>query len=589
MKVQFKPFTPYVLLLVLVTGAYFFFKKPAINRPTASAAYMYKKGAEFVYANRWDSAEYYCRRAAIQVSPQDSTLIYPKSLSYLIGIYHRLDKREKVLTASKELHKWAVQNKNDTFLLQSYKKFATYYYMGNNLPKALSYIDRARAVIEARKDTYRLIDSNLSKGILYQEMGRLNEAEFFTDAGIRLAEQSRYKNSLYNLHTTQANIYLDKKQFEQAYHTYYFKVLKAPSLLYKDKVSDYNNLTNICAKWGRYKLAEAYLDSAKQEHILIDDDLRIERHQRALSLYTDTKQFDKLKKELESYRADLDSLYQYRTDEANKTTKSDLANERQIYALKAAQLENEYQLKQYQTYVLLACVLLLFIGALIFFYVRNQRILREQGRINLEQRLLRSQMNPHFMFNVLGGLQSLVRSGNTSDALQYLKHFSHLLRQNLELSRNNLVSLHDEIETLNHYLALQQMRFGARFSYHIQTDSAADTDEIQLPPMIIQPFVENAIEHGFRQIDYPGHIDVRIRQNTDASIRIEVEDNGSGLSKTTTIDTQKSSLATQITKERLAWLYHQSGHQPSVSIVNKATQQPGVLVTIDLPANTVPV
>src|SRR5690606_16133548 len=153
---------------------------------------------------------------------------------------------------------------------------------------------------------------------------------------------------------------------------------------------------------------------------------------------------------------------------------------------------------------------------------RKQRKLRAEAErerlqryaIELEQRLLRTQMEPHFIFNTLGGLQSYIRLDEKEKALKYLKNFSRLLRNSLELSRENLVPLAEELETLEYYLALQRMRYEEKFDYHIDYHDI-NQEELRdwfIPPMLIQPFVENAIVHGVEGLQGKGQITVVVSE-----------------------------------------------------------------------------
>lgn len=115
-------------------------------------------------------------------------------------------------------------------------------------------------------------------------------------------------------------------------------------------------------------------------------------------------------------------------------------------------------------------------------------------------------MEPHFIFNTLSALQSFVRLDKKEEAIKYLNQFSRLLRSSLELSRENLVPLGEEMEALNNYLSLQQMRFEDAFTYKVIRPEGEDTCAIMVLPMLVQPYVENAILHGIDLSDGSAHI-----------------------------------------------------------------------------------
>ena len=141
---------------------------------------------------------------------------------------------------------------------------------------------------------------------------------------------------------------------------------------------------------------------------------------------------------------------------------------------------------------------------------------------------LRAQMNPHFIFNALNSVQQYILQGNTIEANRYLSKFSKLQRDVLNNSDQNFISLENELEVLNLYLELEQLRFEGNFTYQLNIDAAIDTDEIKIPPMIIQPFVENSIWHGLmpKQGERWVHIDFAL--NSDDLLVCTVTDNGIG-------------------------------------------------------------
>ncbi|WP_338790039.1 7TM diverse intracellular signaling domain-containing protein [Bernardetia sp. MNP-M8] len=175
----------------------------------------------------------------------------------------------------------------------------------------------------------------------------------------------------------------------------------------------------------------------------------------------------------------------------------------------------------------------------------------QQGyeKVILEQKLLRTQMEPHFIFNTLSTLQSLIRFQEPQKAIDYLNLFSRLLRSNLELSRKEMISLEDEVETIHNYLSLQQARFKDYFTYQIQVPHELEVDALFIPPMLIQPFVENSILHGFDG-EREWNIEIKITELVATKqLQIEIIDNGVGIH--TTPKKKHKSLSGEIAKERL--------------------------------------
>ncbi|MBN2172590.1 MAG: histidine kinase [Bacteroidales bacterium] len=202
-----------------------------------------------------------------------------------------------------------------------------------------------------------------------------------------------------------------------------------------------------------------------------------------------------------------------------------------------------------------AIEILLLISAIIFVIKYREKKIREQNRfLVLEQKLLRSQMNPHFIFNSLSSIQSFIFENNAIEAGSYLSRFAELIRSILYNSREEFIRLEKEIQTLTNYLDLQKLRYDNKFDYEIDVDPKLDVESISIPPMLAQPFIENAIEHGIKYLDEKGFINISFTLFDDAILFI-IEDNGIGLKASKKINSSKAkehqSLATIISRERI--------------------------------------
>lgn len=208
-------------------------------------------------------------------------------------------------------------------------------------------------------------------------------------------------------------------------------------------------------------------------------------------------------------------------------------------------------------------------GALIFFIfkLRENRIkakaLEEQKKlqmekeiVELEQKALRLQMNPHFIFNALNSIQSQIGTDNEQAARYYLAKFSRLMRQILDNSRNVTISLEEEVNTLENYLLIEKFCNGDRFDYTIEVDNSIEKDYVKIPPMLLQPFVENAIKHGLKFVEGKrGFITVHFSER-NGILECSVTDNGIGRKKAeemikTGKESYHKSTALIVTQERL--------------------------------------
>ena len=226
------------------------------------------------------------------------------------------------------------------------------------------------------------------------------------------------------------------------------------------------------------------------------------------------------------------------------------------------------------------------LAIMVFLY--TQRIksykLREK-HMQLEQKMLRSQMNPHFVFNALIAIQSFILKNNPREAGRYLSKFAKLMRLFLQNTRHEYIPLSNELETLVFYMELQQLRFSDSFEFKINIIDEIDPEQVQIPPMMAQPFIENAIEHGFKGIGYKGLIEIDYSFIGD-SLLISIKDNGKGIDKALKESDSKKhdSLATTITQERLTIFSGKSSiytlHITDLSKLDKKLNGTEVLINV---------
>ncbi|WP_316833513.1 sensor histidine kinase [Pedobacter nutrimenti] len=251
--------------------------------------------------------------------------------------------------------------------------------------------------------------------------------------------------------------------------------------------------------------------------------------------------------------------------------------DRSIHTLNESIKINQLQLQQNRLWLVVAVLSVVLLGVtLLFLYYnfRQRRARQEKEKVLLHQQLLRTQMEPHFIFNTLSAVQSFVRLDKKDKAIKYLNRFSRLLRNSLELSRESLVPLDDEIDALENYLCLQQMRFEEAFTYHILQPEGEDPGAVMLPPMLIQPYVENAILHGIELDSGNGNIDVCFDLEKDV-LQVTITDTGNAQGHQS--DTTHRSLSGTISRERMDLL----GKKAGVSITRGTDG--GTIVILQIP------
>jgi len=197
---------------------------------------------------------------------------------------------------------------------------------------------------------------------------------------------------------------------------------------------------------------------------------------------------------------------------------------------------------------------------IIFLLYRSKRELlfkqkESEFRLNiaeLEMKALRAQINPHFIFNCLNSIHHYMQQNNVQQAGVYLLKFSRLIRYVLETSSLRTVPISDDLDILKIYMELEQLRLQNSFTFEILTESIGDTDAIQIPPMILQPFVENSIWHGLSQRGSGGMIHISFIKD-DEIIQCVIEDNGIRKEKSITLGSlmKKTSLGMSLIRDRL--------------------------------------
>lgn len=240
---------------------------------------------------------------------------------------------------------------------------------------------------------------------------------------------------------------------------------------------------------------------------------------------------------------------------------------------------------------------LLLLGAIFCFFVwlylrsriRKIRIVEhkkteiEQKMISLKYEALNASINPHFIFNALNSVQHYINTNRNDEASDYLAKFGNLIRDALESAEDHFITLDQEKRRLSLYVELEQLRFNNSFTFEFIIEDSINKFETKIPNMLLQPLIENAIIHGFKQIDYKGGLSVCVFKEID-SLKIIIGDNGRGLSHSTNTFITKpgktKSIGMKNVQERLATI-----PGATFNLYNKAdlSQESGVLIVIEIP------
>ncbi|MBX7225046.1 MAG: tetratricopeptide repeat protein [Chitinophagales bacterium] len=258
------------------------------------------------------------------------------------------------------------------------------------------------------------------------------------------------------------------------------------------------------------------------------------------------------------------------------------ATEDKITQLEKEKILQDELLKKKNRFSILLVVALISSLLLSILIFRALRAIQTKNK-HIQLASLRREMNPHFIFNSLNSINQYISTNNELEANKYLTAYSTLMRKIMENSNKDFISLHVELDLLQKYLSLEKLRFPDKFDYEIDLDSGIDIDAVQVPNMLIQPQLENAIWHGLRYKDEKGKLTLSIHQNGD-SIIIKIQDNGIGISNSKALKTKNQqshqSIGINNSEERIRLLNELYDKNIALKISELQAPQQGTLVRI---------
>lgn len=226
-------------------------------------------------------------------------------------------------------------------------------------------------------------------------------------------------------------------------------------------------------------------------------------------------------------------------------------------------------------FLILFGVVLVIIITVVFLFItfnnRKNKLLQEQlqtqlnhqkRQYELQLNALRAQMNPHFVHNSLNAIQYYIQLNEVEKSEDFLAKFSKLMRQFFEFSRKSSISLDNEIKLLTNYLDIEKLRFEDKFDFHLNIDKNLDTEEKFIPPMILQPILENAVNHGIFHMQEKGEIAINFIHLSEQKFKVEIIDNGIGVNASKALSKEKKEQFTEhsgfILEERINLLKESS-------------------------------
>ena len=436
------------------------------------------------------------------------------------------------------------------------------------IDRAVAFYDEGLKTAQMSQISPKVADLNSKIGDAYAKDDRLQEADVYYGSSLELAntlnpqravQEKEKVADFYN----QKNLYGDEIELRK-------KSLEAIKKLPKSMVSKTPGLTesdSITAQRINYKIANAYIAQDKFDEAIpylresieeagSEDDLVVQKDAtRKLSEIFEYKgEYPKAFASYRKYVALVDTLYIRKEQEISRAARfnreisskqnriSGLEQERELsqskYDLALTEQELVRVSNRRQQWIIYSLIFgLLLMGVATFFFYRSTQQQKLANNL-LALKSLRSQMNPHFIFNALNSVNNYIAKSDERSANRYLSEFSTLMRSVLENSDEDFIPLTKELELLRLYVKLEHDRFSDKFDYEINVDERIDISTFQIPPMLLQPYIENAIWHGLRYKVDKGFLNIQIKQNKDTSLSITISDNGIGRKRSAELKTQ---------------------------------------------------
>ncbi len=461
---------------------------------------------------QYDSAQYYllqCDRLANKLD--DNNLRY-YTLQGQANIHDALGEFEKSLALEKQLEKIAKHLDNENIRLTNLLNIGVSFANLEKLDSALVYYELGKILAFQLQDDEQLTLIHYNIGTVYDRLNIEVEAEESFKTAIALARKTKQQHVVIRSLHMLGRLFLEGGKLNKAqnYLNDALELANDEGILL-DVMWNYEYLSKVTEAKGNYAEALTF----HKEYSQLSDSI------------LNTSKIETIKNLEEKYESE--------------------KKEQAIQLLEEQTKLQDIQLSQQKTITVILIVLSIAIIVILFLLYQQYRNNQEVKQWKMQQKMLRSQMNPHFIFNALTSIQNFVINEESELATSYLAKFAVLTRKVLEVSREESISLQDEISVIKEYCVLEGMRFNRQIDLQITSEPEIDLESTQIPPLLLQPFIENSLKHGFKDLE-TGKIDIFFKKNYNRLL-IEITDNGRGFQQTTSTH---NSLSMEIVKERLA-------------------------------------
>ena len=443
----------------------------------------------------------------------------------------------------------------------------------------------------SKERDYHLVTCSLNLSEAYRSTEKLDSAEWAADIARRVLDTLDYERGRNRLLVIELNLLDIQKKYDEL-----FKLAKS-NLLKMEQVGGYDRsiyatilyyYTSGLIRQKKSNKAKYYINELKSLLPNLNPGHKKDVLSRIYLLNKELGHYEEALSYFEEFKVLSDTLFNEEKNNRILQLESLYELEKKEKLITQKEKDNLKLVKKNSKLISIILGLLLLLT--LYYFIISKKRQNEKEEVNrIEQKLLSLQMNPHFIFNAISSIQNfLFDEGDSKKAITYLATFANLMRQMLENSRERFIPLEDEILFLNNYLKLQKLRFANKFDYEINIDSDIDISAVGIPPLLMQPFIENTIEHGKIYLVKGGLVSVNINKDAE-NLKITILDNGigmddknksDGLSKTLVI--KKKSLSISITNKRLDLLSKLLKKSYNLKIAPNQDGR-GVIVNLHLP------
>ena len=542
----------------------------------------------------------YHNRAYLLAKKINDTISQIYSLNMLGVVYRRTDAVKSALEYhNKALNMTRNLKSIDDEILEniaiSHNSIGNIYALLQKEDLAQKHFEKALEIEKKFNNKVGLAINYQNLGMVVKQKGNMDEALKYFNKSLSYNEEAGSKLGKIICNNSIGNIYLDKNKPEKALQIIQPNLKLAQEVGDNYYLSEVNiNLAKVYIKLQEYEKAKELLNNS----LKIATDKNIPSHaaqayQLLSTIYEKNGDYSKALEYHKKFNEEENKVL----NEKNRQLVSDiiikqikLENKEKIEELGEENELVKKKLVQTKKSFRITLLLSLALFALGLVYYKQRQLNNRQKVLNMEQDLLRARMNPHFIFNSLNSIKMYIIQNKPKDAVSYLSTFAKLIRNILESSADKEISLKEEIETIKMYVKVENTRFSNQIDFKLNVSDKLDLDKIKIPPLLTQPFIENALWHGLSPKKGEKKLTINIYPKDDNYLVIEIIDNGIGRKRAMEIKKSRTfkrkSIGIELSKERLKHFskkHNQTYKINFIDLFDENHKPNGTKVVIEIP------